>query len=282
MQKQKTSKHGFSIAEALVTLAIVGIAAGSAAPLISKTMKSSQGAGLQSIITNQRVDKLEEKIDEIKTELNASINTVKSELETAINSLTNRVTALDNTTNGRVTLLEQRVTTLDANTTGKVPVLETEVKNLKSSVSNLNTCENVNLTELQNQIKSIISRLESLESSSSNNSNNLDLPKGTILFLTYGSTCPSGNWSNITTTYKGASIDIGSSGVKYAVISSLLQDGIMTGAAAVYNASSFKNTSSGSSSSNNYNNYTYNTYTGPNVSQNLNGTLNVTICKKTK
>lgn len=43
----KYRKVGFSIAEALITLAIVGVAMSSAAPLISKTMKNSQVGNFQ-------------------------------------------------------------------------------------------------------------------------------------------------------------------------------------------------------------------------------------------
>ncbi|MBQ2871073.1 type II secretion system protein [bacterium] len=60
-QKYKNiKKKAFSIAEALITLAIVGIAVGSAAPLISKTMKNSQ-------LSNFQLQYLQKQIDDLKT-----------------------------------------------------------------------------------------------------------------------------------------------------------------------------------------------------------------------
>ena len=56
----------FSIAEALITLAIVGIALGSAAPLISKTMKHNVGTDIQ-------IQLLQRQIEELKNEQKDSV-----------------------------------------------------------------------------------------------------------------------------------------------------------------------------------------------------------------
>ena len=62
---KQNNKKAFSIAEALITLAIVGIAMGSAAPLISKTMKNSQ-------VSNFQLQYLQRQIDELRNELSDS------------------------------------------------------------------------------------------------------------------------------------------------------------------------------------------------------------------
>lgn len=53
-------KTAFSIAEAFITLAIVGLALGAAAPLISKSMKNSQ-------VSNLQLQYLQKQIDDLKT-----------------------------------------------------------------------------------------------------------------------------------------------------------------------------------------------------------------------
>ena len=60
-------KKAFSIAEALITLMIVGVAMGSAAPLISKTMKNSQVSNFQLQYLQRQIDDLRRDVVPIGT-----------------------------------------------------------------------------------------------------------------------------------------------------------------------------------------------------------------------
>ena len=99
----------FSIAEALVTLTIVGIAAGSAAPLISKTMKNSQISNYQIMDINKTIDKTNNQIKNINNK-NANqdkeIETLKTllyekikEIDAIKETLTNKGTDIENLSN---------------------------------------------------------------------------------------------------------------------------------------------------------------------------------------
>ena len=61
-KSKNIKKKAFSIAEALVTLMIVGVAMSSAAPLISKTMKNSQ-------VSNFQLQYLQKQIDDLKKDV---------------------------------------------------------------------------------------------------------------------------------------------------------------------------------------------------------------------
>ncbi|MBQ2870556.1 hypothetical protein IJE86_02520 [bacterium] len=63
-------KKAFSIAEALITLAIVGITIGSAAPLISKTMKNSQVGNFQMMQINKTLDTTKSDINNLRNQIN--------------------------------------------------------------------------------------------------------------------------------------------------------------------------------------------------------------------
>ena len=196
MLRRKCSKFGFSIAEALITLAIVGVAMSSAAPLISKTMKNSQVGNFQIMRINRDLDALrtemnnmrtqltnriaavETNVTELRTDLN-TLSTTVSTMNTNLTNLTNRVTSLDNATNGRVTVLERNLASL----TGTVNNMSTTVNNLSYSLNNLTT------------------RVGSLENTPTNTP-----PAGSLMFLASGS-CPSG-YTNVSSTYSGRFLKI--------------------------------------------------------------------------
>lgn len=83
------NKKAFSIAEALITLTIVGIAVGSAAPLISKMMKNSQVGNFQMMQINKTLDTTKSDINNLRNQIN-SIRTslanyvTKTELATTL------------------------------------------------------------------------------------------------------------------------------------------------------------------------------------------------------
>lgn len=193
---RKHRKFGFSIAEALITLAIVGVTMSSAAPLISKTMKNSQVGNFQIMRINRDLDALrtemnnmrtqltnriaavETNVTQLRTDLN-TLSTTVSTMNTNLTNLTNRVTSLDNATNGRVTVLERNLASL----TGTVNNMSTTVDSLSFSLNNLTT------------------RVGSLENTPTNTP-----PSGSLMFLASGS-CPAG-YTNVSSTYSGRFLKI--------------------------------------------------------------------------
>ncbi|MBQ2870635.1 hypothetical protein IJE86_02920 [bacterium] len=184
-------KIAFSIAEALITLAIVGVAMSSAAPLISKTMKNSQVGNFQIMRINRDLDSIRKDITNIKnnyvsksylTQVLANYVTTATLNSTLSNYVTN--TALKTRLNNYVT----------TNTLANYATI--------NDIANFLTAGDLNgyatTATLNQQVSNLSEQIAALRTQLANAQG---VPTGTIAFFA-SDRCPTG-WSKVSDTYNG-------------------------------------------------------------------------------
>ena len=183
--KVKTSKQNdkkaFSIAEALVTLMIVGVAMSSAAPLISKTMKNSQVGNFQIMRLNRDLDSIRNDINNIRNNY-----VTKSALTETLRSYV--------TTDALTRILSNYVTSTDL--TDRLSGYVT-TETYRSGIANFLTARDLNGYVTNETLDNYVTA-EQLQTALANAQG---VPAGTIAFFA-ASTCPTG-WSRVPDTYNG-------------------------------------------------------------------------------
>ena len=184
-------KKAFSIAEALITLAVVGIAMGSAAPLISKTMKNSTVGNFQIMRINRDLYSIRKDITNIKN------NYVSKSYLTQV--LANYVTTatLNSTLSNYVTNTALNTRLNDYVTTNTLANYAT-----RNDIANFLTAGDLNgyatNAQLSQQISNLTQQISDLRTQLANAQG---VPSGTIAFFA-SDRCPTG-WSRVPDTYNG-------------------------------------------------------------------------------
>ena len=165
----------------MITLAIVGIAMSSAAPLISKTMKNSQVGNFQIIRLNKDLDTIKKDIINIKKNYvtnSALTETLKKYVKNdALTKMLERYVTNDNLTSKLG----------DYAKTSDLPDLTNYATN--RDIANFLTNDDLSGYATDAQIAALSQRIDNLESAQEG------VPEGTVLFF-YNQGCPDG-WENI-------------------------------------------------------------------------------------